>query len=206
MISTVYRFIFLHVPKTGGNTVQTCLLPYSDDRKTTTRAHHQDGVDRFGIKGPVTPNKHALLSDYHARLGARLGDYRILITRRHPVDRALSMYFSPHRLLHGALVDGAPFDHAAFLRMIGRMKTLADFLRVEGQVRQPDTFLRFERLAEDLADVMTMLGLPPPDAPRLNRTADTAGLRDALKHDAAVIQAVERRFAEDYDLFGFERR
>ena len=45
MLSTRHRFLFLHVPKTAGNAVQTWLLPHSDDQKVTHR--HQDGIERF---------------------------------------------------------------------------------------------------------------------------------------------------------------
>lgn len=204
MISSTHRFIFLHAPKTGGNSVQTCLLPYSDDRMVTK--DNQDGVDRFEINGPVTRSKHATLGRYHARLGERLGDYTVMITLRHPVDRALSMYFSPHRFLSGVMSDGEAFSLEKFEAMLEPMKSLADFLRVGGVVKQPDVTLRFEALAEDLAAAMKTLGLPPPDVPRLNRSADTYGGRAAIGAHAAISEAVERRFAEDYDVFGFSRR
>ena len=95
MLSTRHHFVFLHVPKTAGNAVQTYLLPHSDDQKVTHR--HQDGVERFDVRGSVTPTKHATLQAYFDRLGTELDRFEIILPVRDPVDRALSLYFSPHR-------------------------------------------------------------------------------------------------------------
>jgi hypothetical protein len=43
MISTSHQFLFVHIPKTGGNSIQTILLPFSDDQKNTSTK--QDGVN-----------------------------------------------------------------------------------------------------------------------------------------------------------------
>lgn len=62
MISSTQSFISLHAPKTGGNRIQTLPAPFRDD--TIILSAHQDGYDRFGIRGDVTPFKHVRLSDY----------------------------------------------------------------------------------------------------------------------------------------------
>jgi hypothetical protein len=59
MISSKYRFLYVHIPKTGGNSIQHVLLPISDDQKELKK--HQDGLDRFEVIGPKTKKKHASL-------------------------------------------------------------------------------------------------------------------------------------------------
>ena len=92
MISHKYKFIFIHIPKTGGNSIQTNLEPYSDDKKTANQ--HQDGIERFGIKGRLTHKKHAPLWHY-ANL-VKLEKFKVVACKRHPVDRLVSYYFSPN--------------------------------------------------------------------------------------------------------------
>ena len=52
MIFENAKTIFLHVPKTAGNAIQNQLIRFSDDIKDISS--HQDGVDRFDVKGRVT--------------------------------------------------------------------------------------------------------------------------------------------------------
>ena len=91
MISTERKFIYIHVPKTGGNSIQTALQPFSDDKKVASG--HQDGIDRFDIAGPATPSKHASLASYRDLLGD-ISQYFVFHSARHPFDRAISGYFS----------------------------------------------------------------------------------------------------------------
>jgi hypothetical protein len=199
VISSAHKFIFLHVPKTAGNAVQTYLLPFSDDQKVVHG--HQDGIERFNVRGAITPNKHAMLQAYADRLGPRLADFKVILPIRDPLDRALSLYFSPFRG-DGREAGFVPaFSPEKFSEIIRAIPPMTDYLRVGGAVRQPDFLLRFESLAADLATVALHFGLPPPALPVLNRSLDQGGVRERLKRDPAVIGAVRERFSEDYALF-----
>ncbi|KPP86162.1 MAG: Sulfotransferase family [Rhodobacteraceae bacterium HLUCCO07] len=196
MISTAHRLIFLNAPKTGGNAIQTVLLPLSDDVKVTGAA--QDGVHRFGIRSALTPHKHATLADYASRLGVALGDFRVLITLRPPFERLISLYFSPHRWLGCK----PTWDEADFLALMRKSPSIASFLRVDGRLRFPDATLRFETLATDFARVSARWGLPIPDPriPVLNESADTSGLRHQILADTTLRGIVEDFAAEDMEL------
>jgi|SRR6185437_9827891 hypothetical protein len=200
MLSTRHHFLFLHVPKTAGNAVQTWLLPHSDDQKVTHR--HQDGVERFDVRGSITPTKHATLQAYFDRLGEKLDAFEIILPVRDPLERALSLYFSPHRAFGqptGFVPQYDPHEFAALLRQTPRM---VDYLRIDGVERRPAFLLRFDHLAADLAAVARHFELPPPILPVLNRSLDHAGQRDQLRHAPEVVAQVRQRFAADYAYFG----
>jgi hypothetical protein len=203
VISSAHKFIFLHVPKTAGNAVQSYLLPFSDDQKVVHG--HQDGVERFGVGGAVTPTKHAMLQAYADRLGPRLAEFKVILPIRHPLDRALSFYFSPFRGVGRGEGFVPAFSLQKFVEMMGAMPPMVDYIKVEGEVRRPDFLLRFETLAADLGAIVRHFGLPPPVLPVLNRSLDQGGIREQLRQDPAVVRAVHARFGEDYAYFGFER-
>ncbi|MGR3375623.1 sulfotransferase family 2 domain-containing protein [Salipiger abyssi] len=211
MISSRYSFVFLHVPKTGGNSVQHALLPHSDDRQTTKSG--QDGRDRFGVSGPVTPFKHARLSDYEARLPGVSRTHTIMISVRHPFDRALSYFFSPHRWMKedrdGELRHTQPiWNEADFFQMLDDRAVLpmADFLRLGDRLVEADILLRFETLEQDFRRAVKRLGLPAEAAralPHVNRSVDATGIRSAVRNDPGLRDAVERRFRDDMELFHY---
>ena len=213
MIGEKYRFIYLHVPKTGGNSIQNVLLPFSDDRKT--RSGHQDGIERFGISGPLTPRKHAVLEDYETASPGISKRMRVMVSIRHPFERAVSAYFSPHRWqqrgengkFRTRMPEWREDDFLAFMADGKDLAPMISFLCVGNKVRVPDIVLRFETLKDDLKGAMSLLGLPKQaaqDVPYLNASADVAStLRRSVMSSNALRDKVETHFAKDMDVFDY---
>ena len=193
MIFGASRVIFLHLPKTAGNSIQRVLEPASDDR--IVAKPRQDGVDSFGVSGPITPKKHAGLDSYAARLGPGFSEFRVAIGCRNPLDRALSGYFSRSK--------GWKLDR--FLRALQRMRTAEDMLQVGGVVRRPDWVIRFESLGQDFAAFVSQAGLPvdPASLGHANKTSITSDEIEEARQDPVVRRAVQTKFAIDYELFGY---
>ena len=210
VISTAWRFIFLHVPKTGGNSMQLLLLPHSDDRLVGNDV--SDGVTRFGVRGPKTPEKHATLQDYADRMGS-LDGWRVALTVRDPLSRAVSYYFSPHRWnkREGSGRAAPVWDRKTFRVLIEQMTTLTEFVTVDGKVRRPDHLIRQERLAEDFAAFAGAVGLPldASSLPNVNGSAATPALYQQALEDPVAQKTARSRFAADYDLleaWGYSQR
>lgn len=199
------RLIFLHVHKTGGNSISRVLLPYSDDKMTLRK--HQDGVNRFGITGKMTMRKHACLADYKKNLGRhRLSKYKVAISVRDPLDRAISMYFSPHRWMserEGSWYQEAPYwDFLRFERVISKMASISDFLQISGKLHPPDHIIRFENIADDLKKLADEYDIPfnPAELPHVNKSAAAVDMHNRLRTDPKVQEMVKIRFAIDYVL------
>ena len=98
MLSTAHRFLFIHVPKTGGNSIQNVLAVYSADHLVSTAAH-QDGVERFEVRSTrYRTTKHSTLREYEREYDPSLLDgLRTICCVRNPWERCISHFFSPHR-------------------------------------------------------------------------------------------------------------
>jgi Sulfotransferase family len=166
MISFQKRFLFVHIPKTGGNSIQSVLARYSED-KIVVRAG-QDGVERFGVTNPKYKlKKHSPLADYRAALGEKqLGQLYKFAAVRNPWDRMVSLYFTPGQ--------GKQWNRKAFRKTIAQALSAADHLRLEPGEADPfrnvDRIIRFENLAADFNSVCNELGISPEALPRYNRS------------------------------------
>jgi Sulfotransferase family len=200
MLSRTHRFIFLHVPRTGGNAIQQQLLPFSEDRKDVRGG--RDGVDTFEVRGPMTSHKHAMLEDYARRID--ISGFQVAMSVRDPIERALSLYFAPIRVRTERRRAHAPFDIDAFERLVSTMDPMADFIRIDGRVsRMPDILLRFEDgVPNNLKVLGERLSLPlSQSCGHLN--AGENEQRNQLRSDRRVRDLARARFAEDFEIFGY---
>lgn len=209
MISLQKSFLFIHVPKTGGNSIQNILHPYSDDR-IVTPAPHQDGVERFEIRNPdLRIRKHSTLSEYKAQLPRRV--YRRLFkfaTIRNPWDLMVSMYFSPHR-------NVSTWNEADFLDLLAETPTLRHYLGLPARSlpgfpkprraapldEQIDFLLRFEHLDRDFETLCGKIDIPFTPLPVRNPSS-----RDhyARYYTPALTEKVGEKFHEEIVLGGYK--
>ncbi len=211
MLSEKYKFIYIHIPKTGGNSIQDILLPLSDDKKHVHS--HQDGIDRFGITGPITPKKHACLQDYADILGPDLKNYRIVTSIRHPFERAISGYFSPHRW-HSRLKttnEGAIdyyWDEAEFWEVIKQPSfiPMTEYLQVNGTAQTPDIIIRKEQFETSLNTCLALLGLPLPiplSLPHRNASHVPAALLHDILNNTELREKIEAMYKTDMAFFNY---
>jgi hypothetical protein len=206
MFSEQHKLIYLHAPKTGGNSIQTVLLPYSADRKIVTG--FRDGVDRFEVCGNVTATKHATLADYALALGDKHSDYRVAISVRHPFDRAISAFFSPSRWMQQSSetwrIEKPVWDRKGFIAFLNTLPTLVSFLTVGGVIRRPDFLIRYEALQRDFRRLLLAIGMPPIELPHVNRSAAPDELMQSVLADGELRSIVCERYASDLQMFGYD--
>jgi len=207
MISARHNFVFIHIPKTGGNSLSRLLIDYSDDELVKVAPFH-DLRDRFQIRGAVTGSKHFTAADYIERLGfERFATFRRLAFVRNPYARAMSFYFSPHRWfqeIDGRLVaKPLAFDRDDFRAFIQQMAPMTSFLSYAGKVLAFDYIGRFENYEADAREMLRLCGVAIPPAaplPFVNR-----GYAAKLQHyDAETAAWVRELFRDDFSVFGYD--
>jgi len=122
MISFQKRFLFVHIPKTAGNSIQSVLREYSEDQIVALRSE-QDGIERFGLRNPnYKIRKHSTLAEYRMALGDE--QFRSLYKFacvRNPWDRMVSYYFRPTQQV-------GELDRKEFRKVISKALSVADYL------------------------------------------------------------------------------
>ncbi len=218
MISIQKRFLFIHVPKTGGNSIQNILSQYSED-EIVVLADHQDGVERFEVRNPQYKiHKHSTLSEYKAVLDPvlyhQLFKFAVI---RNPWDRMISWYFSPHR-------GGGEWDRNNFIQLIQEVPTLEHYIKLNGGsasqgsrlkvvfslkekpwrhplARQIDLLMRFEHLNQDFAKVCRKIGIPVCSLPVRNQS--TRG-HYSQYYDEELIEMVSLKFKDEIALGSYK--
>jgi hypothetical protein len=197
MISFEKQFLFVHIPKTGGNSIQSVLVPWSEDEIVRARPG-QDGVERFAVSNPKYKlKKHSRLAEYRDALGGKQFERLYKFTCvRNPWERMVSYYFTPGQRKE--------WDPKAFKRMISESSSTADYLRLDPGEADPfrnvDRILRFENLAEEFASVCADVGIPPTPLPNYNKSE-----RDHYSkyYDKELRDLVGERFADEIARFGY---
>jgi hypothetical protein len=211
IISRARRFIFVHIPKTGGTALALALearaarddILIGDTPKARARAHRWQGVATAGRVW-----KHAALADVLGLVSlAEIEEFRTVTLVRNPWIRALSYYhwLRGQRFAHPAVGLARGHDFSGFLH---HPETLAAFRRwpAGAYVRRPDgtekpsLFIRLEHFSEDAAPFEAHLGFRL-DLPRANASDRPADWRAAYAdRDRAL---VAEACAEDIARFGY---
>ena len=198
MISLQKRFLFVHIPKTAGNSIQSVLRDYSEDQLIALRKE-QDGIERFGLRSTKYKiKKHSTLNEYHRALGEeQFRDLYKFTCVRNPWDRMVSYYFTPTQ-------NPETWNRKKFREIISKAVSLADYLRLDNGEGDPfanvDCIMRFENLADEFRAVCDTIGIPPPALPRYNRSS-----RDHYSkyYDDELRELVRARFAAEIERFNY---
>lgn len=178
MIARDGSFVFVHVPKTAGNTISMLLAPYCGD-VLYSGAPFQDGRERFSVRNASYPtlHKHSTLAEYALAMGQDFAQVLAVCCVRDPWERAVSMYFSPSSVYARTVrpdphPSPADWDRAEFVRMLADHVPSHRYVELPDQTspwKRVDVVIRFENLEEDLGLAFRALGLRGcPQVPRLN--------------------------------------
>lgn len=212
IISRGRRFIFVHIPKTGGTALSLALerrarkddILIGDTPKARARRGRLRGVKAMGRLW-----KHSTLADIAGLLtDAEIEGFFTTAIVRNPWDRAVSYYhwLRGQSFAHPAVGLAKSHGFSAFLnhpqtRMGFRLWPASAYLRDRHGVERASLYLRLEHLAEDLVPFETHLGFRLSPLPRVNDSARLPDWRGYYSEaDAALIASL---CAEDIARFGY---
>ena len=211
LISDAKRALFVHVPKTGGMSIETAFRDACPDARATD---------------PSRARRHAPLGKI-IRVEPQTADYWSFGFVRNPWSRMVSWYSmiaswnrnhgpasgKPQDRVRGDMRDGnqmwrAVAAYGSFeefvlrgpdeITRVGRAQI--DYLRAPASGAEVDFIGRTENFAEDLQTVQRVLGVEPAPPPHRNRSRH-GSYRDY--YTEASRAKVAEVFAEDIDRFGY---
>jgi len=201
LISLAHNFLFVHIPKTAGNSIQNVLRAYSEDRIVCLP--NQDGLDRFEVRSDnFSIHKHSTLQDYRNELGNETFQRLFKFTSvRNPWDRVVSRYFSPSR-------GNVSWNREQFAEYIEQIPPLAAHISLEGDSNPKpncynnlDFIIKYESLNDDFKRVCGLIGIPWVPLPIRNKSKREPY---AVYFDDELVELVRKRFSDEINHFGYE--
>lgn len=203
MLSLNKGFLFLHIPKTGGNSIQDALREYSDDQFVRL-GPHQDGVERFELRSSkYDTNKHSTLAEYRRYYGDALFSQLFkFCCVRNPWDRCISYYYSPH----WGRVKWNRDQFKSFVK--NDVMPVIDYLAFNPAEKESfdkcieniNFVMRYENLQADFDFVCKHLNLPQTTLPF--RNVSTKGDYKSY-YDKELEEVVRERFLDEITYFGY---
>jgi hypothetical protein len=212
ILSRGRRFIFIHIPKTGGTALTLALearamkddVLIGDTPKARARKGRLAGVKTAGRLW-----KHSTLSDIAGLASPdEIASFFTLTLVRNPWDRMVSYYhwLRDQGFAHPAVGLAKAQGFSGFLNHPQTMTALAlspygSYLRDARGHERASLFARIEHLAQDLAPFEAHLGFPLMPLPRANASARPRDWRPFYSNADAALLA---RLAEpDIARFGY---
>jgi hypothetical protein len=204
-------FIFVHIPKCAGTSIEQSLLPLVTGRKgfgDLTRYER----NHFWLPGS-NGLQHGKLQTYASSFPIR--SYFKFTIVRNPWDRAVSQIKYLHAVARAHFLGGKSFKDQ--IRAYCNSKVIIwghdlgasqiDYLGTETGDFAMDFVGRFEALGEDFQVICDRIGIDPiPLLPHVFNARRKLHYSAFFDNDS--IELIERRFARDIEIFGyrFERK
>ncbi|MDP2737193.1 MAG: sulfotransferase family 2 domain-containing protein [Pseudorhodobacter sp.] len=212
IISRGRRYVFVHIPKTGGTALAAALetraladdILIGDTPKARRRRGRLVGAQ---VAGRLW--KHSTLADVIGLVSPQEAQAFFVFTLvRNPWDRMVSYYhwLRDQRFAHPQVALARGADFSGFLNAPATQAAIggapyASYVSVPGLGACCNAFLRLEHLAEDAAPLEAHLGFALPPLPRVNasdRLPDWRGY-----YSDADAELVGRLCAADVARFGY---
>tara|TARA_B100000085_G_C18525335_1_gene505547 strand:+ start:533 stop:1153 length:621 start_codon:yes stop_codon:yes gene_type:complete len=202
MINHKHKFIFVHINKTGGTSIESILKKLSRDWFAVNF--------NYVLNGRFTP-KHHLIKEYRKLADKRHGfkNYFKFTIVRNPWDRLLSNYFFRKKTIHDKLIQNLSFkewvlnyktDGYSFEDCLSK-HTQLDWITSKNEEVLVDFVGRFENLQEDFDIICDKIGVPQQKLPHKNKTKHK---HYTEYYDDETRQIVAEKYTKDIEYFGYE--
>lgn len=212
IISHGRKYIFVHIPKTGGTALSQALearamkddILIGDTEKARRRRKRQQNLQGSGRLW-----KHARLTDIYGVVSqADIESYFIATLVRNPWDWLVSYYHwlrvQPwdHQIVRlSRVLEFGDFLQSPFLQTSIQNSSYASYVTDQQGVLRCSQFIRLEHLKADLACFEAHLGFSMDDFPTINQSSRQKDYRGY--YDDTTAQLVSGLCADDINRFDY---
>jgi hypothetical protein len=199
LVSRNHKFVFIHIPKTGGSSVTAALAPYLDDPKPVPA----DDERGWQLDHHVNRKMHEPLRKLEFELDS---DFFVFSFVRNPWTRIVSIYYSVRaKECSRGKVQLTARDFKLFLRrpdLRAHKYSQTYYLRDRSGNVRTDFVGHFDRLPTGFDVVCSEIGLPYLDLPKRNVRPEPLDARKLYDPDS--VKLVRDLYLEDITRFGYE--
>ena len=208
MISCEHRCIFIHIPKTGGSSLENLIWPETPERPRRVEDLWMGFVDKFHNKYQTGGLQHLTARLVRQEVGETVFDrYFKFAFVRNPWDKVISQFtfMQKRKDLRSFIGMGQRDCLKRYLELIARKPHVQwlpqiDFLYDEDGSCMVDYIGRFEQFPTSVEHILRRLALPAGAIPHEKR-----GARGRYQdyYDAESQAMVEALYAADIERFGY---
>jgi hypothetical protein len=195
-----YKFIFIHIPKSGGNSLHQ-LMKHINDHKLITFINQFTNKEDIDIKCEITKKsiKHVNILYYRNMYGNQINNYFKFTIVRNPYDRALSYYFYFYN-------TSKIFDKEKFIKLINNKEdTSLDPAHLF--IDESFHIVYFEDLVQNLKNLNyfnDVIDINYDKFPKLNISYNSEiNYENVLDEECKNI--VYNKYKKDFELFNYKK-
>jgi len=204
MISYKYKFIFIHIPKTGGNSIEDSL--FSQKSKTKKNLWGRNNSNKY--HGGAL--QHLMALHILKEVGEDIfSNYFKFSFVRNPWDKLVSQFkynekrFDLRKILE---IDKDVKFHEYLIKLNNARNHVQwdhqyKFLYDDNGIPLVDFVGRFERLQDDFDIICEKIGIPSQQLPHKNKTKHR---HYTEYYDDETREIVAQKYAKDIEYFGYK--
>jgi|MEHZ01.5.fsa_nt_MEHZ011419575.1_11 hypothetical protein len=198
MISHKHKFIFIHIPKTGGTSIERLFDPNAIPTKDASG----------GTGNTCSKHKHWKTSDYETNYPELFDSYFKFMFIRNPWDRLVSRYEWQKFVLPESHIHFKTIEQRTFKQFIKQRVSAifdkwcyCDLVCDKNGKRVVDFVGRFENLQNDFDIVCDKIGTPRQQLPSTNHLKRKNYIE---YYDNETREIVAQLFQRDIEYFGYQ--
>jgi hypothetical protein len=203
MISHELKFIFIHIPKTSGNSLSLFLQKYVANKivQKDSGTGEKQGISIICEK-KKKDIKHKSILYYYRNYPTKVNYYFKFTIVRNPYDRILSLYFWWKSFLYSKdLLDNKIFQRKEFKRFIEKSDDFQHTYILNND-KHDFHIVHYENMMEELKQMEIFKNLSFENYPVLN-ASENSKTRFQDRYDKELQDFVFKKWKKDFDLFGY---
>jgi hypothetical protein len=197
MISHKLKFIFIHIPKTSGNSLSLLLKDLINNGITCSKGNGNGEGIKVHCEKTKLDIKHKNINYYNSLYGKNINNYFKFTIVRNPYDRILSFYFWKKG------TKNQVFNRKEFINFVNK-KNSSQSIHQYQYIDNCFHIIHFENLIDELKNIECLKDhVDFNNYPTLNASSNSKKNYNELL-DKELKNLVYNKYKKDFQMFGYD--